>query len=58
MEAYAGIVYNYTGRTADKGLAESTAEFGVNPAQDTADFVNMIKIPVGITVKLHPFNAD
>lgn len=58
VEAYAGIVYNYTGRTADKGLAESTAEFGVNPAQDTADFVNMIKIPVGITVKLHPFNAD
>jgi hypothetical protein len=52
VETYAGITWHYTGRTASEGLAGASKEFGANPAKKTNDFVNMIQIPVGFTVKL------
>ncbi|MDR0568981.1 MAG: hypothetical protein LBG87_07245, partial [Spirochaetaceae bacterium] len=51
IEAYASLVYNLTARIANEGLARGTGEFGVNPPKETADFVNVIQIPIGLTVK-------
>ncbi|MDR1232394.1 MAG: hypothetical protein LBK61_13455 [Spirochaetaceae bacterium] len=52
VEAYAGLTWRYTGRTASKDLARDSGEFGKVPATETSDSVNMVQIPVGITVKL------
>ncbi|MDR1232613.1 MAG: hypothetical protein LBK61_14575, partial [Spirochaetaceae bacterium] len=52
VEAYAGLTWRYTGRTASEALVRDSGEFGTNPAAETSDSVNMIQIPVGITVKL------
>jgi hypothetical protein len=61
VEAYAGITWHYTGRTVSKSLPEylgglssdSGHEFTTgNQPKETTDYVNMIQIPVGITVKL------
>ncbi|MDR1466763.1 MAG: hypothetical protein LBI40_04015 [Treponema sp.] len=53
VEAYAGITWLYTARTASESLARQTTEFvGGNAPKQTDDFVNMIQIPVGFTVKL------
>jgi hypothetical protein len=52
VETYVGITWRYTGRTASEGLAGASGEFGANPVQGTSDSVNMIQIPIGLTVKL------
>ncbi|MDR1230493.1 MAG: hypothetical protein LBK61_03720 [Spirochaetaceae bacterium] len=52
VEAYAGLTWRYTGRTASENLTRDSKEFGANPAAETSDSVNMVQIPVGITVKL------
>jgi hypothetical protein len=52
VEAYAGVTWRYTGRTASEGLARASGEFGNNPARGTNDTVNMIQVPIGFTVKL------
>jgi hypothetical protein len=53
VEAYMGVTWHYTGRTASESLAKGSGEFvGANAPKQTEDFVNMIQIPVGFTVKL------
>jgi predicted porin len=53
VEAYGGITWHYTGRTTSASIAQESKEFGAeNPAKETQDLVNVIQIPVGITVKL------
>jgi hypothetical protein len=52
VEAYCGITWHYTGRTASEGIARASGEFGTNPPKETGDSVNMIQIPIGFTVKL------
>jgi hypothetical protein len=52
VEAYGGITWHYTGRTVSESLARHSGEFGANTPKGTRDFVNMIQIPVGFTVKL------
>jgi hypothetical protein len=52
VEAYGGITWHYTGRTVSESLSDDLDEFGANPPRETTDYVNMIQIPIGITVKL------
>jgi hypothetical protein len=52
VEAYGGITWQYTGRTASEGIAKASEEFGTNPVKETTDSVHMIQIPIGFTVKL------
>jgi hypothetical protein len=53
VEAYGGVTWHYTGRTVSESLPKYLGEFtGANPAKGTRDYVNMIQIPIGITVKL------
>jgi hypothetical protein len=53
VEAYAGVTWHYTFRTASEGLTKGSAEFlNNNTPKETFDFVHMIQIPVGLTVKL------
>jgi hypothetical protein len=54
VEAYGGITWRYTARTTSQGIAAASEEFGLDPelAKETKDFVNMIQIPIGVTVKL------
>ena len=51
-EAYAGIIYRYTGRTASESLPAALDEFGVNSPKETRDAVHMIQVPIGFTIKL------
>lgn len=53
VEAYAGITYRYTGRSVSESLPKDVSEFGANAPRATSDSVNMIQIPIGLTVKLH-----
>jgi hypothetical protein len=54
VEAYAGVTWHYTGRNTSESLAADSGEFSISNSTPTAtyDFVNMIQIPVGFTVKL------
>jgi predicted porin len=52
VEAYAGVTWQYTTRTASEGLTKGSGEFGANAPGETHDFQSMIQIPVGFTVKL------
>jgi hypothetical protein len=53
VEAYMGLVYQYTGRVTSKELSEGVAEFSPgNTAKETNDVRNMIQIPIGFKVKL------
>ncbi|MDR0486783.1 MAG: hypothetical protein LBG91_00905 [Treponema sp.] len=53
VEAYMGIVYQYTGRVTSKELSEDVAEFSPgNTAKETNDSRSMIQIPLGFKVKL------
>jgi hypothetical protein len=52
VEAYGGITWHYTGRTVSESLPKVLGEFGANSSHGTTDYVNMIQIPIGITVKL------
>lgn len=52
VEAYAGVTWHYTARTASEGIAKGSGEFGTNTPKETTDFVNMIQFPIGFTVKL------
>jgi hypothetical protein len=52
VEAYAGVTWHYTARTTSEGLTKDSKEFGANTPKETNDFVNMIQIPIGFTVKL------
>jgi hypothetical protein len=52
VEAYTGITWQYTGRTVSESLAAVLGEFGANTPRGTSDFVNMVQIPIGFTVKL------
>jgi hypothetical protein len=52
VEAYAALVYRYTGRRVSESLARLTGEFGTSAPKETTDSVNMFQIPIGLTVKL------
>ncbi|MDR2743527.1 MAG: hypothetical protein LBB98_15450, partial [Treponema sp.] len=52
VEVYGGITWHYTGRTVSESLPKVLGEFGANLPHGTSDYVNMIQIPVGLTVKL------
>ena len=53
VEAYTGITYRYTNRSVSESLSRDVTEFGANVPKATSDSVNMVKIPIGITVKLN-----
>jgi hypothetical protein len=53
VEIYGGITWRYTGRTVSESLPQVLGEFvGSNLPHGTTDYVNMIQIPIGLTVKL------
>jgi hypothetical protein len=52
VEAYAGITYHYTSRQVSESLPRDLGEFGAYAPKATNDLVNMVQIPIGITVKL------
>jgi hypothetical protein len=52
VETYVGVTWQYTGRTTSESIARESGEFGANPPAETRDSVNVIQIPLGVTVKL------
>ncbi|MCL2127072.1 MAG: hypothetical protein FWH38_02355 [Treponema sp.] len=52
VEAYASIVYQYTGRATSRELSEDVFEFPSGAPKETSDSKSVIQIPVGFTVKL------
>jgi hypothetical protein len=52
VEAYAALVYRYTGRSVSESLPAILGEFGTGAPKETTDSVNMFQIPIGLTVKL------
>ncbi|MCL2410441.1 MAG: hypothetical protein FWC97_02245 [Treponema sp.] len=57
VEAWAGIVYQYTWRTVNQELNERVNEFpSGNTAADTVDTLSMFQIPIGLRVRLQRGN--
>jgi len=53
VEAFMGLVFDYTGRSVSRELSATVGEFpSAFTPRDTFDSRTMVKVPIGLTVKL------
>jgi hypothetical protein len=59
VEAFMGLVFDYTSRNTNEALSAQVGEFpGAFTPKETSDTRLMIQIPLGLTVRLQPNNVD